>query len=255
MDDSNSIPSDIAHDDLCPICHLLIYEPVKTSCGHHMCCTCFAQWADMSASTSPSDLDPEVDYDPDSIDLAGLEVSCPMCRTMTKASLHIETRDVLQSKYPAAYAERRQQELEANRQEMGGDGIERFTIVIGNRHHLTTREPGTAGGNRHDWTFFVKFSKPELVRSVNVRLHPTFRPPEIRLLNQPFEVRRLGWGVFQVRATVELKPPYQWVEDGSTRRAARSQSKILLDWMLQFDEPEAGTRVRMKIKKLVDETT
>jgi hypothetical protein len=161
---------------------------------------------------------------------------------------------MLEKKYPAAYAERREQELEAKRQrQMGIDGVEKMTIVVGNRHRLTSTEPGAVGSNRHDWTFFVKFSKPELVRSVKVRLHPTFRRPEIPLSSQPFEVRRLGWGVFAIRATVELNAPYHWVEDGATARVSRSRSMTSLDWMLQFDEPEAGTRVRLKIKKLDEE--
>jgi len=120
----------------------------------------------MSATTQSSDDDVNEEvllggFEDDG-DALETEVSCPMCRTLTKAALHAETREMLVERYPVLYEERRVRE-EAERGV--SEGVEKMTVLVGNKHALVAAE-----GNKHDWTFFVKFSKPEMVRSVEVRL-------------------------------------------------------------------------------------
>jgi hypothetical protein len=50
---------------------------------------------------------------------------------------------------------------------IGVDGVEGVMILIGNKHKLV-RNPGDA--NQHDWTFFVRTSRPELVEEVRIDL-------------------------------------------------------------------------------------
>jgi hypothetical protein len=237
----------VAHDDLCPICHLLLFSPVRTQCNHLLCASCMAQWADASTLTtiipSPLDLnlsafDPHYDPTPD------LEVGCPMCRTLTTGVLDMDLVAALEERYPNTYKERREEEMEAKGERIGEDGVEGLMILIGNRHRL---ERGVdEGPNKHDWTFFVRVSRPDIVKEVRVNLHPTFRPPRVVIKKAPFEVRRLGWGTFAIEAEIVLKEPYGWVKDGV---GIRSQG-LMLDWTLSFEGRGQQGRVRAKVKKV-----
>ena len=60
------------------------------------------------------------------------------------------------------------------------------------------------------------------IQHVVVRLHPTFRPNTLVLCRAPYAVRRLGWGIFVVTATVAFRQ--EW--GGAT---------LVLHWMLDFD--------------------
>ncbi|KAF2472789.1 uncharacterized protein BDR25DRAFT_219293 [Lindgomyces ingoldianus] len=243
----------VAHDDICPICHLLLYEPVRTQCNHVLCAACMTQWAESSATThiTPSNLDLDLtDFDPNydpASDLSTLEANCPMCRTSTAASLDAELKQTLEARYPVTYAERRTEEEAARGDQSGGNGIEGMTILIGNRHRLIRTSRADAA-NKHDWTFFVRFSRPELIQEVSVDLHPTFRPPRLVLTQPPFEIRRLGWGWFTIEARILLKEPYSWITHGADQRA-RTQM-LMLEWTLDFEGDGQQARVRARIKKI-----
>ncbi|KAF2650809.1 hypothetical protein K491DRAFT_576987, partial [Lophiostoma macrostomum CBS 122681] len=254
----------IAHDDLCPICHLLLYSPVLTSCSHTLCASCMAQWADASSisSITPSSLDLDLThFDPtyDALsELANLQAPCPMCRTPTTAEAHTGLGRDLEARYPATYAQRRVDENADRGDRLGRDGGEGVTILIGNRHRLearrgageegreSERERGRERVNRHDWTFFVRLSRLDIVQEVEVYLHPTFRPPSVTLRQPPFEVRRLGWGYFKIEATVVLKEGYRWVKGGN----GLEKRRLILDWMLNFDGDGGQGRFRAKVERV-----
>ncbi len=72
---------DVDEDDLCPICRLLLFNPVTTQCNHTLCGSCMAQWADVSVAM-PNMTIVSIDEEPQNFDAAtGLEANCPMCRT------------------------------------------------------------------------------------------------------------------------------------------------------------------------------
>ena len=50
---------------------------------------------------------------------------------------------------------------------IGQDGVEGVMILIGNKHRLI-RNPGSA--NEHLWTFFVRMSRPDLIKEVHLDL-------------------------------------------------------------------------------------
>src|SRR4051794_5165143 len=72
---------DVDLDDLCPICHLLLYRPVTTRCRHTLCESCMAHWADVSLTSSITIV--SLDEQPISTDTNEVEAKCPMCRTLT----------------------------------------------------------------------------------------------------------------------------------------------------------------------------
>lgn len=209
-----------------------------------------ASWADVSSTNriEHSSLDVNLaDFDPNYDPSYDLEAACPMCRTQTRAIVDEKLAERLQQKYPATYEERRVEEEIESGSRVGQDGIEGVMILIGNKHRLVR---GADDANQHDWTFFVRTSRPDLVKQVRIELHPTFRPPRVVLRNPPFEVRRLGWGVFTIEAEIVLKDPYSWIVDNSGSR----QTGLELVWMLDFEGRGRQGRVRAKVKKMVQQT-
>ncbi|KAH8723654.1 hypothetical protein GQ44DRAFT_740883 [Phaeosphaeriaceae sp. PMI808] len=236
---------EVSYDDLCPICQLLLFAPVRTQCNHLLCASCMAQWADVSSTNQieHSSLDVNLaDFDPDYDPTYDLEANCPMCRTRTTASPDKALARQLEKKYSATYAERKVEEEIERGSRMGQDGIEGIMILVGNKHRL---ERGVEDANQHDWTFFVRTSRPDLIQKVRIYLHPTFRPPQVVLSTPPYEVNRLGWGIFTLEAKIVLKEPYKWIVDNGGAR----QSGLDLTWTLDFEGRGRQGRVRAKVKK------
>lgn len=150
-------------------------------------------------TTTPTIIDGDLtrfDLNDPVADIAALAASCPMCRTQTSATPHTELGKQLEEKYPATYAGRRTEE------EAQGEA-EGITILIGNRHRLE-RNAGESA-NRHDWRFFVRFSRPEIIEQVSIYLVSLSFPllgaciylTKVRLASDlpPFKNRSLGTAV------------------------------------------------------------
>ncbi|PSN71513.1 hypothetical protein BS50DRAFT_487046 [Corynespora cassiicola Philippines] len=241
---AENAPESVQHDDLCPICQMLLFAPVRTQCNHLLCASCMTQWADVSSTTNLAhasldfDLrDFDANYDP----IRDLEANCPMCRTHTAASLDDELAKQLEERYPVTWAERKVEEETARGGRVGQNGVEGIMILIGNKHQIDIGE----ATNIHDWTFFVRTSRPDVVKEVRVNLHPTFRPPRLVLRKPPFEVHRYGWGTFNIEATIILKAPYRWVREATDE----PEYALSLDWTLDFGGRGGQGRIRAKIQK------
>jgi hypothetical protein len=129
-----------------------------------------AQWADASSTgqIEHSSLDVELeDFNPTYDPTYDLEANCPMCRTRTSASPDTKLARQLETKYPSTYAERRVEEEIERGSRVGQDGVEGIMVLIGNRHKPVR---GAEDANEHDWTFFVRTSRPDLVKEVRIDL-------------------------------------------------------------------------------------
>lgn len=234
----------IQADDLCPVCQLLLYRPVTTQCQHTLCESCMAIWADVSVNTQMEIV--EVDEQPVAFNpISGLQARCPMCRTQTSASINNNRVKELKRKYGQAYAER-QAEEEADQANISGDQVQTLTLSIGNKHEsIDSNNP-----NKHQWTFFVRPSRTDIIEEVHIHLHQTFRPPRIIRTRAPYEVTRKGWGTFTVLAYVMLKPGYSWVsEDAQDSPDGAEKGMLGLEWMLDFSRFEGrGSMGRLKLK-------
>ncbi|KAF2108828.1 hypothetical protein BDV96DRAFT_254338 [Lophiotrema nucula] len=265
MDEGDTSTLSVTHDDTCHICTNLLYNPVRTECNHVFCGFCMAQWSDTSRSmtqplTRASALDDLnlTDFDPTftAVDeYTSIEASCPVCRRQTSATLDQELARELEERHAGRYAERREDESQRLR-EGEEEGAESMVLLFGNKHReLRTREE-EGRQNSHEWTFFVRASRPEIIKEIRVNLHPTFPRPREILTTPPFEIRRRGWGTFRIDFTIILKPPYVWT---SPAPATASEPNFLkLDWTLSFDDRGAQNRLRTKIKKVdvdMDEET
>jgi hypothetical protein len=71
----------VDEDDICAICHLLLYKPVTTRCNHTLCEPCMSHWADVSVTTQMTTVG--LEDEPVSLLPTDIETRCPMCRTST----------------------------------------------------------------------------------------------------------------------------------------------------------------------------
>jgi len=242
------VEEDIDEDDLCPICQLLLHEPVTTTCKHTLCNFCMATWASTSLAAPMTIVD--VDEQPVHFDPVSVEARCPMCRTLTSAVADGPRAEDLRTKYPLLC---RQRDLEAAA-EQGPDSsasLQTLTVYIGNRHSVVPARANDLAQNQHEWTFFVRPSRTDIIEEVHVHLHPTFRQNHVVKRRAPYEVSRLGWGHFVINATVVLKNGWTWVsedafdapEDGARKGA------LPLEWTLDFEGFEGrGSMGRCRLK-------
>lgn len=155
----------ISEDDLCAICQLMLYHPVKTHCNHTLCEACMAHWADVSVTAQMKivDVDEEVvDFNP----ISGLEARCPMCRTQTAAETDEDRSRQLMTKYPQTWRERQAEEETEDHSILGA--IHTLTLHIGNRHKEVAPTRGST--NMHEWNFFVKLSRLDIIKEVHIEL-------------------------------------------------------------------------------------
>ncbi|THV76155.1 hypothetical protein D6D29_08544 [Aureobasidium pullulans] len=249
--DMDAKPKDeiVSDDDLCPVCHLLLYNPVTTRCNHTLCATCMAHWADVSMTSQMTVLAPS--SSPSMFSGADTEARCPMCRTPTNATQTSDLAAQLQQKYPIAYPARAAEETTEDDPNNGT--IETLTLCIGNSHKLIS--PGPDSHNMHEWTFFVRPSRRDIISGVEIQLHPTFRPPTIYCKSAPYEIRRKGWGYFTITVSVDLKKGWSWVSEDAEEvpfRGDDAKARLLLDWTLDFAGHEGkGSmgRCRLKVRK------
>lgn len=156
---------DIEHDDICPICQLLLYRPVRTRCNHTLCESCMAHWADVSITTQMT----TVGLDDRAVILLPneIETKCPMCRTLTTAKIDPKRESKLQEQYPITYQER-QIEHRTTVDDGSTSRVETLTVYIGNEHSLVRTEDGS--NNKHQWNFFVRPSRSDLLEEVQIFL-------------------------------------------------------------------------------------
>lgn len=171
---------DIDLDDQCPICHLLLYRPVRTRCNHTLCESCMAHWADVSITSQMT----TVGLDDRAVVLLPneIETRCPMCRTPTTASLDTGREMALRQSYPVLY-QSREAESRTVREDDFGSSIETLTVYIGNEHSLIRTEGES--NNKHHWKFFVRPSRTDLIEEVQIFLVRLISPSRHTQSQQP----------------------------------------------------------------------
>lgn len=163
---SSSKPDiNIDQDDICPICQLLLYRPVKTRCNHTLCESCMAHWADVSITTQMT----TVGLDDRAVLLLPneIETKCPMCRTLTTAKFDSVRESNLATRYPLTYEERKIEHRTAEDDD-STSRIETLTVYIGNEHSMVRTEDDD--NNKHQWNFFIRPSRSDLFEEVQIFL-------------------------------------------------------------------------------------
>jgi hypothetical protein len=136
---------EVDDDDLCPICQMLLHEPVTTTCRHTLCRFCMATWASTSLAAPMTVVD--VDSEPVPFDaVSGLEARCPMCRTLTSALPDVQRDETLRSKYPQTWTQRHRETAADESTESSGS-IEPTTC------RRTSRESARMGFLRETFSY------------------------------------------------------------------------------------------------------
>jgi hypothetical protein len=238
----------VHEDDLCPICHLLLYNPLTTSCNHTLCAFCLNMWADVSVTRHMTSVGLDEDT-PEVLLPNEIESSCPMCRASSTAGPNQLRENELKQKYPRTYAER---QAEAQSEEANGsaESVETLTLYVGNTHRLVRIESDEEMHNKHEWNFFVRPSRTDLIEEVQIFLHPTFQNPRLVRQYPPYEVRRLGWGYFTIFANVVLKAGYHWLSSDAEDSSDGAEKGLLpLEWLLDFHGQGSQKRCRLKVRR------
>lgn len=197
--------SQISHADFeCPLCLQLLYDPVGFHCGHSFCKFCIER---LLASN-------------------GEMRACPCCRapfydssndTQLVTLNNIRPLLALKKVLPLLFGDEyksRGEEVERERQHFLQTVTIRKKIYIGNLHALMNNRNDQ---NIHKWTFFVRMDDQDkidnYIESVEVKLHPTFKPSRLLLNSPPFELTRYGWGYFTIGVKIMFKeylnkPPF-----------------------------------------------
>ena len=194
----------ISHSDFeCPLCLQLLYDPVGFHCGHTFCRFCIER---LLATN-------------------GKMEACPCCRAPFCDSSggqivtlnHVRPLLTLRKVMPLLFGDeytRRGEAVERERQEFQQTMTIRKKIYIGNQHAFVNDRNDQ---NVHKWTLFVRMDDNENIReyieSVEVKLHPTFKPSRLLMKDPPFELTRYGWGYFTIGIKITFKdylnkPPY-----------------------------------------------
>ena len=83
-------------------------------------------------------------------------------------------------------------------------------IYIGNTHEQLTsqvptaeQEAATPVKNKHKWTVYFRGESgtdlTPFIAYVEFHLHSTFSPPLVTVKAPPYELTKIGWGVFQIK--------------------------------------------------------
>ena len=157
----------VNHDDLCAICHELLYKPVTTTrCQHTMCESCMTLWAEISINQQMT----VVGLDDQAMTLhpTDIEIRCPMCRTPSTSASDERREALLRAQYPQSYALRGVEEAKAGEDDFA-DSVETWTMYIGNTHQLIKADSQDSQ-NKHSWNFFVRPSRTDLIEEVQIFL-------------------------------------------------------------------------------------
>jgi hypothetical protein len=218
--------------DMCPICRQLLYRPTRaTACGHAACHACLVAWvATSSAEPQPLDATFRISTSPEP-EINGISIGCPVCRTETTTALDEPWSSQLESMYPALHSERA----------TGYTDTEKLMVIqVGNTHKNVPPSISPFSGipRTHYWSFFLKTSHPDLIESVDLVLHESFRNHRLVTLRKPpFTKSSLGWGYFRIGAFITLRQGWEWASPDAVRSSSKGMGpndRLEVGWQLDF---------------------
>ncbi|KAI7773139.1 hypothetical protein LA080_011749 [Diaporthe eres] len=151
-------------------------------------------------------------------DIDGISFGCPVCRTETTVALDEARSSRLESTYTILYQQRAMQDTETD---------QLMIIQLGNTHKNVppSISPYSGMTRTHHWTFFLKSSHTDLIDSVDLILHETFRNHRfVTLREPPFTKSSLGHG-------------WEWVSPDAMNSASTARGRkdrLPVEWILEF---------------------
>ena len=146
--------------------------------------------------------------------------ACPMWRAAFEELYIPDIDKELQQKI----AELNPKEFEETWEMLKKNGLWRgdltsFKFFFGNHHRMLSKEEtGDDGYNTHEWAAYVEWGKDSLTKKfiskVEFKLHPTFNPPKVTVNKVPLQIKRWGWGVFEIKIIIHWK---KWMNKEPTQ--------------------------------------
>lgn len=106
---------------------------------------------------------------------------------------------------------------------------------IGKRKLLISR--GGKSTRKYQWTFFLMSDRPQLIQSVDLRLHDGPRPRDSRFVRlptePPFRLRKVSKRPFTISVMITLREGWEWISRG--RMSNGRKDRLQLEWNLDFD--------------------
>lgn len=221
----------------CCICLSLMVEPIKIKCLHYVCLTCTEKLLMNGNTKCPMDRK-AFDYEKDLVHDLGV----------FQQNFKLNPEDFMDRANKTFTSRNESEKLTA------------MMITFGNYHEL---RPSNSS-NVDLWKCFVKLEKStgkvlktiqklraqspiwelfgaskkgnskdsssldirqsDVIKFVKFNLHPTFNPPYVIIHEEPFEIRRLGWGVFTITIVIHFQDYLQ-------------MEPMEIDHMLSFSRP------------------
>ena len=210
----------------CPVCYSLIIEPIKIKCGHIFCLTCIEKLILDANVKCPLDrieynFEKDLIYD-DSVMQINFRENSEEFREKANRILEKLKEKSKIKEVQILYGNTHDSvnSLTNNKHkwtcyvkvaDMGG----KINAVLDNfkreeklRSILEIKEEEIITRNEKIPSTSKLLSPNKnlegIIKSVTFKLHPTFNPPSVKVCEPPFQVYRLGWGVFDIEITIEF---------------------------------------------------
>lgn len=236
---------DCDYNDICPICRQLLHHPASAIvCGHAACHVCLLTWI-ATSKTEPQPLNTSFRIACE-LNVDCMSLACPICRTETTFSIDATRSSQLELTYPVMYQERAMQNTET----------ESMTIQLGNTHKKVPPSISPFSGmmRHHCWTFFLNSSHADLIDSVDLILHDSFRNHRfITLRKPPFTKSSLGWGYFRIAAFITLHDGWEWESSDAVNSQSKSKGRkdrLPVEWTLDFSGCGSQSLATIAIRRL-----
>lgn len=242
-------PEAIERTDKCPLCNLLLQEPVSTFCNHTMCEFCLITDPSAQLTIAPLDAEGQAEGDAATLNFKAM-TKCPICKTVEIDALialpNYSLAQQLRAKYPFMYSHRM-----AALNETTESNSQMLTIMIGNWHQEVKQ-------NSHYWSFFVKPNRTDIIKEVQLQLHESFPEPHVVLPKAPYVFHGQGWGYFTIEILVVLLEGYAWERNKkhpnkSKNVIGQNANQLKMEWTLDFKSfggRGAQGKCRMRVWKV-----
>jgi len=94
-----------------------------------------------------------------------------------------------------------------------------------------------------NWTFFVKgdCDRPiDFIEKMQILLHSTYEPSKITLKAAPWELKRTGWGTFDIKVKI-------WLKSNSKSDDMEEDNVVEFIHTLSFDSPETKKKIELSL--------
>lgn len=181
----------------CPVCYLLMIEPIKQPCSHYFCLNChnecmnFNKKCPLCRSEIPPTFEPKICLDFQA-----------MAKINSTTLLDLYKLDNKQT-YDQGMVKLKQ----------AGEKL-KIKFQIGNTYYkIRDPEPSEqcpGALNEHSWTFLVqlegnKLDTHEFIDKVNFKFL-WGKESQYQVKRYPFSVSKYGWGYFDIETTIHYKP-------------------------------------------------